>query len=329
MRALDDTLGLGPLADFHDAGHATTDDFRGDVLSGLARAQKEIPCKYFYDARGSALFDQICDLPEYYPTRTELKILGERASEIASLAGPGARLVEFGSGSSAKVRLLLDAMQAPAAYVAVDISREHLIASTRDLAGAYMGVDVVPVCADYTRDFVLPADLPGDGTLGFFPGSTIGNFAPEQAGQFLSRWAATLGPGAGLVIGVDLKKPRAVLEAAYNDAQGVTAAFNENLLVRANAELDAGFNLDAFAHEARWNEAAGRIEMHLVSATAQIVHIDNTEIRFAAGETIHTENSYKYDLQRFAALADAAGWKSRAVWTDSQNLFSVHYLVAQ
>lgn len=327
MNAISESIDLGPLADFRDAGHGTTDDFRGDLLNGLAQAQKEIPCKYFYDARGSALFEQICELPEYYPTRTELSILQSRAGDIANLAGHAPRLVEFGSGSSAKVRLLLDAMHEPAAYVAVDISREHLIASTRDLAHDYEHIDVVPVCADYTRDFTLPHDLAGDTTLGFFPGSTIGNFAPEQASRFLTRWAAALGTGAGLVIGVDLKKSRTVLEAAYNDAQGVTADFNTNLLVRANEELDAGFDLGAFSHDARWNETAGRIEMHLVSEADQRISIDGHEFQFAEGESIHTENSYKYDLSDFAAMARDAGWQTRAVWTDDQELFSIHYLV--
>ncbi|MBT6442373.1 MAG: L-histidine N(alpha)-methyltransferase [Alphaproteobacteria bacterium] len=332
MNVLIDTIDpddLGELADFHDAGHGTADDFLADMLNGLRQAQKEISCKYFYDKRGSALFDEICDLEEYYPTRTELSILATRAPEIASLAGPAAHLVEFGSGSSSKVRLLLNAMEAPSSYVAVDISRDHLIASTRDLASEYLDIDVVPVCADYTREFELPTGLQGKNVTGFFPGSTIGNFAPEQAATFLGRWAKVLGSGAGLVIGVDLKKPRALLEAAYNDARGVTAEFNENLLVRANTELNADFDLSAFAHDARWNEAAGRIEMHLVSQRDQTVNIADQAFNFQADETIHTENSHKYGLAEFTDMAGRAGWDAPATWTDPNNLFSVHFLRAR
>jgi len=315
---------LPELVEFDHTG----DDFLAAVLAGLALPQKRIPSKFFYDETGSRLFDAICELPEYYPTRSELSVLAARAGEVAALAGPGASLVEFGSGSSVKVRLLLDAMQAPAAYLPVDISRDHLLAAARRLAADYPSVPVVPVCADYTRPFTLPA-VSGERTrVGFFPGSTIGNFSRPEAKAFLEAVAGDLGPGAGLLIGVDLRKDRRILHAAYNDAAGVTAQFNLNLLARANRELGADFDLDAFAHDARWLEAEGRIEMHLVARRAQTVTVDGRRFRFAAGESIHTEDSHKYAVDEFRALAAAAGWTPTACWTDANDLFSVHWLVA-
>jgi len=316
---------LGPLGDFHDyADHR--DAFLGAVLDGLGRSRKTLPCKYFYDAYGSRLFDRICTLDEYYVTRTELALLREIAPAIAGRAGPGAGLVEFGSGSSVKVRLLLDALAAPAAYVPVDISREHLLISARGLAADYPDLTVVPVCADYMQPFALP-DLDGAAArLGFFPGSTIGNFDPAAAVPFLTGLREALGPGSALVVGADLAKDPAVLCAAYDDAEGVTAAFNLNLLRRINRELGADFDLSGFAHEARWNAAASRIEMHLVSRRVQAVTVAGRRFAFAAGESIHTENSYKYTIDGFQGLAARAGWTPVDAWADPDRLFSVHYL---
>jgi dimethylhistidine N-methyltransferase len=308
----------------------STEEFRDAVLAGLGQAQKSLPCKFFYDAEGSRLFDRICDLPEYYPTRTELKLLADRAGEIAGLIGPRARLVEFGSGAGIKIRLLLNALDRPAAYVPVDISRDHLTMAAEDLARDFPALQIAPICADYTKPFALPAlsGLRPDVTVGFFPGSTIGNFTPEEARGFLSRARKLLGPGSAMLVGVDLRKDAGILVPAYDDAAGVTAAFNLNLLVRINRELDGTFDLDQFAHEARWNEPLGRIEMHLVSRTDQEVRIGRDRFAFRAGETIHTENSHKYALDEFRALASEAGYKPRAAWTDAAGLFSVHMLDA-
>ena len=300
--------------------------FLADVLEGLGRGPKALPCKYFYDARGSALFDRICTLPEYYPTRTELGILRRHAAAMAAAIGPRALLVEYGSGSSTKTRLLLDRLAEPAAYVPVDISRDHLLASAEALAAHYPNLRVIPVCADFTAPFALP-EVPGAArVVGYFPGSTIGNFGPAEARKFLADVAEQCGPGGALLIGVDLQKPRAVLEAAYDDARGVTAEFNRNLLRRANRELGADVDLAAFDHRAFWNAAQGRVEMHLVSRRDQVVHVAERAIPFAKGETIHTENSHKYELGGFAALAAAAGFDVERVWTDDAGLFSVQLL---
>lgn len=318
---------LGALHDFVEVAH-TNDDFLACVLDGLAQPQKRIPSKFFYDERGSQIFESICHLPEYYPTRTEIGLLRDRAGEIAGLIGPRAALVEFGAGSSQKVGFLLDALEDAAAYVPVDISGEHLFASAKALAAGYPGLTVIPVCADYTRPFDLP-EIEGEaGRVGFFPGSTIGNFTRDQAADFLRTVAGDLGSGSGLLIGVDLRKDAAILHAAYNDAAGVTAAFNLNLLKRINSELGADFDLDGFAHEARWLDQPGRIEMHLVSRADQSVRIDGHSFRFAAGESIHTEDSHKYTVEGFQALCVEAGWRSQAVWTDADNLFSIHFLRA-
>ena len=300
--------------------------FLADVLEGLGRSPKTLPCKYFYDARGSALFDRICALPEYYPTRTELGILRRHAGAMAAAIGPRALLVEYGSGSSTKTRLLLDRLAEPAAVVPVDISRDHLLASAAALAAHYPKLRVIPVCADFTAPFALPDVPDADRVVGYFPGSTIGNFGPAEARKFLADVAEQCGPGGALLIGVDLEKPRAVLEAAYDDARGVTAEFNRNLLRRANRELDADFDLAAFDHRAFWNAAQGRVEMHLVSRRDQVVHVAERAIPFAKGETIHTENSHKYELAGFAALAEAAGFGVERVWTDDGGLFSVQLL---
>ena len=302
------------------------DDFLAAVLDGLGRARKTLPCKFFYDETGSALFDAICKTPEYYPTRTELGILTAAAGEIADLAGRGGVLVEYGSGSSRKTRLLLDAL-APAVYMPIDISREHMLAACRELAANYPALHLTAICADYTRPLRLPAVARGgQQRLAFFPGSSIGNFAPLEALRFLKNVALQLTSGDGLLIGVDLKKDPAILNAAYNDAAGVTAAFNMNLLVRCHSELQADFDLGAFAHRAFYNEAAGRVEMHLESTHEQSVWIAGQRFDFAAGETIHTENSYKYQPDEFRHLAVQAGFDPRRTWTDAQNLFGVLYL---
>jgi dimethylhistidine N-methyltransferase len=301
------------------------DDFLGAVLDGLGRPRKTLPCKFFYDEAGSALFDAICEQPEYYPTRTELGILAAAAGEIADLAGRGGALVEYGSGSSLKTRLLLDAL-APALYMPIDISREHMLAACHTLAQDYPALHLMAVCADYTRPFRLPPTAPQNRRLAFFPGSSIGNFAPLEALRFLKQVAQQLSGDDGLLIGVDLKKDPAVLNAAYNDAAGVTAAFNLNLLTRCKRELGADFDLDGFAHRAFYNAAAGRVEMHLESRRDQTVTVAGHTFTFAAGETVHTENSYKYEPDEFQRLAGQAGFELQRTWTDPGRLFGVLYL---
>jgi dimethylhistidine N-methyltransferase len=298
-----------------------------EVLAGLARPDKKLPCKYFYDERGSRLFDEICELEEYYLTRCELAILRRDAGEMAGRLGPGCALVEYGSGSSLKTRLLLDRLDRPAAYVPVDISGEHLLRSARRLARAYPDLEVVPVCADFTRPFPLPPlRHPPRRRVVYFSGSTIGNFGPAEATALLAGIARLCGPGGGLLIGVDLKKDRAILEAAYNDRRRVTAAFNLNLLARLNRELGADFDLGGYRHHAFYNAGPGRIEMHLVSLVAQTVHVGGAAFELAAGETICTEYSYKYGLDDFRALAARVGLAVEQVWTDERGLFSVQYL---
>jgi dimethylhistidine N-methyltransferase len=317
------------LESLHDL-EPTVAEFRVAVLQGLGSTPKTLPCKFFYDAEGSRLFDRICELPEYYPTRTECALLQAHAPEIAALVGPHAGLVEFGSGAGVKVRLLLAALRYPAAYVPVDISRGHLLAAAASLAADFPGLRVAPVCADYTNRFALPR-LPGSQPrrlAGFFPGSTIGNFTPFEAAGFLRRTGQLLGRGSMMIVGVDLVKDAAVLEAAYDDASGVTAAFNLNLLARINRELDADFDLSAFTHEARWNAGDSRVEMHLVSRTAQSIRIGGDRVGFARGESVHTENSYKYTLGGFAELARSAGYDPVTSWTDPDDLFSIHALKA-
>lgn len=306
----------------------STEEFRAAVLNGLRQPQKALPCKFFYDAEGSRLFERICDLPEYYPTRTESRILERHAGDIARLIGPGARLVEFGSGAGVKIRLLLQALERPAAYVPVDISRLHLLSTASSLAKDFPHLVIAPICADYTQPFALPAQASATPavTIGFFPGSTIGNFTPDEARLFLINARQLLGPGSSMIVGVDLRKEEALLIRAYDDAAGVTAAFNLNLLRRINRELGGTFQLDQFAHQARWNDALGRMEMHLMSRRAQSVEIGRDRFSFHAGETIHTENSHKYTCEQFQALARAAGYRPRAVWTDAAALFSVHLL---
>jgi dimethylhistidine N-methyltransferase len=307
------------------------DDFRAEVLRGLASVPKQIPPKFFYDKRGSELFEQITALDEYYPTRTEISILEENAAEIAGLIGEHSRLIEYGSGSSRKIRILLDALGGRHAYVAIDISKEHLIESASRLAEEYPELEVMAVCADYGQPFRLPQPefYPGGKDVAFFPGSTIGNFSPGPARDFLANTAQAVGPGGGLLIGVDLKKDPAVLNAAYNDAAGVTAEFNLNLLARINAEAGADFDLDAFRHDACYDAGEGRIVIHLVSLKDQDVHVNGSRFRFAKEEMMHTENSYKFEVGVFQELAVSAGFRPERVWTDTRGLFSVHYLLAE
>jgi len=312
--------------------HPRLSDFHAEALEGLSASPKRISPKFFYDKAGSELFDRITGLPEYYPTRTETTILERRADEIAERLGDDCLLIEYGSGSSRKIRVLLDALGShDVHYVAVDISKDHLIESTAKLAEAYPGLPISAVCADYTQPVELPAEtLEGvRRRVVFFPGSTIGNFPPPEAKAFLARTAELAGPGGGLLIGVDLKKDKAVLDAAYDDAEGVTAAFNLNLLRRMNRELGADFDLDAFSHRAFYNPDAGRIEMHLVSLEDQTVQVDGRKIDFAAGETIHTESSYKFSVEEFQRLASACGFEPETVWTDPDGLFSVHYMTVR
>jgi dimethylhistidine N-methyltransferase len=299
--------------------------FREDVLAGLAKPRKELPCKYLYDARGSQLFDAICELPEYYPTRTEVAILREHAHEMADALGRGCLVIEYGSGSSAKTPLLLERLRDPAGYVPVDISRDHLFASAAAVARRFPGLQVRPVWADFTGPFEVP-DLPAERRCVFFPGSTIGNFGPSEATALLRGMADHCGRGGAVLIGVDLRKAREILEPAYDDEAGVTAEFNRNLLRRINRELGADFNVDQFDHRAPFNDQDGRIEMYLVSRRPQSVRVGGNTFRFARGESICTEHSYKYTRDAFREMALEAGLEVRQVWVDEQELFSVQYL---
>jgi len=302
------------------------ESFRDGVLHGLSGSRKAIPCKFFYDERGSALFERICGLPEYYLTRTEIAILEENADEITAQMGAYSRIIEFGSGASHKARILLQALDRPIAYVAVDISREHLREAAAALAEDFPEVAIIAVCADYTSAFASPS-LPGPTgkRVGFFPGSTIGNFEPETVLRFLANCAHILGPGGEMVIGVDLKKDSRVLEAAYNDRAGVTALFNLNLFERINRELDGDLDLDFFEHFAFYSESKGRIEIYIRSLADQQATIAGRRFNFAAGELIHTEYSYKYSVAEFRELAAGAGFRPVDTWTDPRELFSIHY----
>lgn len=304
------------------------EQLRRDVLEALSRRpQRELPTQYLYDERGSALFDQICELPEYYPTRTELAIMQRHAAAMAHDIGPGALVIEYGSGSSIKTQRLLERLREPAGCVLVDISREHLLRSAAALAARFPRVEVLPVCADFTAPFEVPTPRREvQRRVVYFPGSTIGNFLPEHATRLLRQMAAQVGRGGGLLIGTDLRKDPAVLKAAYNDAQGVTAAFNKNLLRRINRELQATFDLQAFDHRAIYDEELGRIEMLLISRRAHEVKIAGKRFAFAAGETIRTEYSHKYSIDGFHRMATAAGFEPEAVWTDERSLFAVHLL---
>lgn len=312
------------LADHGDDREA----FGRDMVAGLTAPRKQTKPKYLYDERGAQLFEQICELDEYYPTRTEIALLRGQAGDIARSLGPQATLIEFGSGATVKIRILLDALERPAAYVPVDISREQLIANSHDLAAQYPELTVVPICADYTRPLPLPAEVADQNRVAFFPGSTIGNLMPDEALAFLAAVRQTVGDGGSLLIGVDLRKDPAVLRAAYNDASGVTADFNLNLLARANRELGADFDLEAFRHEAVYEPDKGRIEMRLYSRRPQTVTIGDAAIPFAEGEFILTEVSHKYSVAGFQDLAARAGWRAKSCWTDAQDYFSLHHLTA-
>lgn len=302
--------------------------FLADALAGLQSVPKTLPCKYFYDERGSQLFERICQLDEYYLTRCELAITDEFASEMGTAIGPGAMLVEFGSGASVKTRYLLDGLPDPVAYVPVDISGDFLSHTASELASDYPEIEVLPVNADFTRDFALPvAQRAPTHVAVYFPGSTIGNFLPDRASALLRRIAHLCGSGGGLLIGIDLKKDIGRIEAAYNDALGVTAQFNLNLLARLNRELGADFDLDQFEHRATYKTDLGRVEMHLVSRDRQVASLGGTEIAFARGETICTEYSHKYSVPEFARLAANAGFVLRREWTDNERNFAVLHLV--
>jgi dimethylhistidine N-methyltransferase len=302
-------------------------EFRKDVLQGLRAPIKTLPCKYFYDEAGSELFERITELEEYYLTRTELAIMRQHAPEMAGLIGERCLLIEYGSGSSTKTRLLLDQLHHVAAYVPVDVSSEHLRHSAQALAREYAQLEVLPLCADFTRPLELPRPGgPAARRVVYFPGSTIGNFTQDESVVLLRQTAALCGPGGGLLLGADLRKDPRVLEAAYNDKQGVTAAFNLNLLARINRELEANFVLGQFAHRSFYNAGGGRIEMHLDSLQDQCVHVAGHEFFFARGESIHTENSYKYSLGQLRGIAQAAGFRVEHLWLDERKFFTVHYL---
>ena len=323
-------LSLGSVAHSSETHERRIADpgFARAFLEGVRKTPKSIPCKYFYDARGSRLFDDICELPEYYQTRTETALLRGYADEIAACIGPRAELIEFGAGALRKVRLLLDALPNPSAYMPIDISGDYLAGVCAELESDYPDLLLRPLVGDFAHPFVLPPPAKGTARrVGFFPGSTIGNFRKDEAIAFLGR-AATLLKGGGLLIGVDLVKDPAVLHAAYNDAAGVTAAFNKNLLVRANRELAGTFDLDAFAHYALYNPTAQRIEMYLISLAEQRVRVGDDEIRFAAGEAVHTEDSHKYTFESFGTLARDAGFRRSRAWSDPEQKFAVLWLEA-
>lgn len=305
---------------------AINQDFLNDVLTGLGRARKSLSCRFFYDERGSRLFDEICELEEYYLTRTELAIMEDYASEMNQAIGPGIRLVEFGSGSSVKSRILLDNLKNPVAYVPVDISCEHLDHTVESLAKEYSHLEILPVCADFCREFALPkARSEPNRTVVYFPGSTIGNFLPRDAKNLLGHIAKLSGENGGLLIGVDLKKDVSLIELAYNDSLGVTAEFNLNLLKRMRRELDAELNEDAFEHFAFYNSQAGRVEIYIRSLEEQTIRVAGEVFSLGAGELIHTENSHKYTVKEFAALANQAGVKLEKTWTDPKSYFAVMY----
>ena len=320
-------MSSGARYEYHDLKPGAS-SFLDDVVTGLAAPQKTLPPKYFYDERGSRLFEAICELPEYYPTRTELAMLESSAHDMAVHVGPDAAVVEYGSGSGRKTSLLLRAVR-PLAYVAIDIAGEQLRETVSALAAAFPHVRVVALCADYTQTShieKLETIAPGRRTV-YFPGSTIGNLTVAEALDFLRNARAVAGRGGGMLVGVDLKKDPAILHAAYNDARGVTAAFNLNVLHRINRELGADFDVASFEHRAHYAAEAGRIEMHLVSLRAQHVALAGRSFAFAAGETIHTENSYKYSVEEFQSLARQAGFEAAHCWVDPQHLFSIHHLV--
>jgi dimethylhistidine N-methyltransferase len=302
------------------------EDFLNEVIAGLSHVPRTLPCKFFYDQEGAALFQKICELPEYYVTRTELQILQKYGADMAEHLGPGIELIGFGTGAGTKTRILLEKLREPAAYVPVDISSGQLAQSTKLFRHLFPGLEILPVCADYLQPFALPTPIhKARRKVIYFPGSTIGNFEPAAALHFLRLIAAIGKSGGGLLIGVDLQKDHKVLEQAYNDNQGVTAAFNLNLLARANRELEADFNLANWNHRAIYNAAEGRIEMNLISACDQLVQIAGHPFHFEAGEKIITEFSYKHTPDGFSKLAEAAGFTLDKIWTDDAHLFGVFY----
>lgn len=307
-------------------------DFLAEVIAGLSSKPRTLPCKFFYDERGADLFQRICELPEYYITRTETELLRLYAAEISESIGANAALIGFGTGAGIKTRMLLKHLENPIAYIPVDISKQRLIDSAIELSKAMPALEILPVCADYLQELQFPKPLrKPDHMAVFFPGSTIGNLEPPVAAEFLRRVCRLCGKSGGLIIGIDLQKSRAVLEAAYNDSAGVTAEFNLNLLVRANRELGADFDLTRWKHRAVYNETEGRIEMHLVSHGTQTAHVGGREFAFANGEKIITEFSYKHTVEGFARLAASAGFREASrVWTDPQRWFAIfHFAVAE
>lgn len=322
-------LGLVSVLDLEPA----SEDFLAEVVEGLSGSPRSLPCKFFYDERGQELFQKICELPEYYITRTETELLRRYGSEMAESIGANAELIGFGTGAGMKARMLLQHLESPIAYVPVDISKQRLTESTAELSRVMPNLDILPVCGDYLQPLQLPKSRRKPDHLAvYFPGSTIGNLEPEIAANFLQRVCRLCGKSGGLIIGVDLRKDRRILEAAYNDTSGVTAEFNLNLLVRANRELGANFDIPLWQHHAFYNERQGRIEMHLinVSDADQVVYIGHEEFRFSSGEKIITEFSYKYTQEGFVRLAMSAGFRLARVWTDPKQLFAVfHFTVAE
>jgi dimethylhistidine N-methyltransferase len=319
-----------PTRDLPPTSHEEKAVFLAEVLHGLNQPAKTLPCKYFYDETGSRLFDAICELDEYYLTRTELAIMQRHAAEMADALGPDCLLIEFGTGSGVKTRLLLDHLKRPSGYVAVDLAREHVTNSCRHLAERYPGLEVVPLIADFSADFAPPALSRAEARrVVYFPGSTIGNFGPSEAAPLLSRVARLCGPGGAMLLGFDLKKDVKVLEPAYDDARGVTRDFNLNLLARINRELQGTFDLSAFRHVARYNRDLGCIEMLLVSTKAQTVEVKGHRFHFAPGESILTERSYKYDVEEFRRWVTRTGLQVEKVWTDERRYFAVLYLTVQ
>jgi dimethylhistidine N-methyltransferase len=315
-----------PMAD--SSAQGGTSEFARDMLACLAHTPHAISPKYFYDAAGSRLFERICELPEYYVTRTELEILSRDVQRMADCIGPEAEVVEFGAGSLVKARLLLRALKQARRFIAIDISAEHLKAATAQLQREFPDIEIIPVVGDFSnldRLPLLPAPYQDGRRVGFFPGSTLGNFSPEEAGRFL-RTASSLLAGGGMLIGIDLVKNPSLLHQAYNDAAGVTAAFNRNLLVRANRDLGTDFKVDAFAHYAFYHPVLQRVEMHLVCMEPQVINLGRRQFELQRGETLHTENSQKYTVQGFHNLVEASGFSAQTVWSDPDRLFSVHWM---
>ena len=315
---------IPPVSELPPAGS----DFLADLIAGLSSNPRTLPCKYFYDERGAALFQKICELPEYYITRTEIDILDRNRAEIASHLGANIELIGLGTGAGTKTRILIETLESPTVYIPVDISEKQLHESTALFQKIFPDLEILPVCADYLQPVVLPSSSrKAARNIVYFPGSTIGNFEPTEAEEFLRRVANVCRQNGGLLIGADLKKDPHVLEAAYNDSAGVTAQFNLNLLDRINRELGADFDLDQWRHRAIYNSDAGRIEMHLISEIDQFVHVDERKFHFRRGEKIITEFSYKYAPEEFAAVAGKAGFEFVRMWTDDARLFGVFYLV--